>query len=87
MTLKVDVSQLADIALAADIKGADRAIVRIEKAVNLLSKMVADHYQIKALPAEHMSVEFGGLLVAFGPGEQGQRCPDAIKAADPEGDW
>lgn len=87
MTLKVDVSQLADIALATDIKGADRAIEQIEKAVDLLAKMVADHYQIQALPAEHMSVEFGGLLVAFGPGEQEQKCPDAIREADPEGDW
>jgi hypothetical protein len=87
MTLKVDVSQLADIALAANIDGADEAIECIAMATDKLARMVADHYKIRSYPAEHMSVEFGGLLVAFGPTSDEQESPVLIRAADPDGDW
>jgi hypothetical protein len=87
MTLKVDVSQLADIAIAAEIYGASEAIERIALAMDELAEMVARHYQINSRPAQHMSVEFGGLLVEFGPSSDGQECPSPIREADPGGDW
>jgi hypothetical protein len=87
MTLKIDVSQLADIATAANINGAGEVIERIAVAMDELAEMVARHYQVQSYPAEHMGVEFGGLLVAFGPSLEGQECPSPIREADPDGDW
>lgn len=87
MTLKVDASQLADIAIEAKIKGAGEAIERIAMAMDELAELVARHYQIHSYPAQHMSVEFGGLLIGFGPSLDSQECPRPIREADPDGDW
>lgn len=87
MTLKIDVSQLADIAKQNDVAGAEDSIEAIEKAVDTLASKVAEHFKIQSFSSEHQPVEFGGLLVAFGPAFEGQNCPDPISEADPSGDW
>lgn len=87
MTLKVDISQLADIANQNNVAGADEAIEALEKVADELAQKVAHHFRIISLGSDHQPVEFGGLLVSFGPGHVHQQCPKAIHEADPDGDW
>jgi len=87
MTLKVDVSQMADIAIQNKIAGAGEAIKAIEDAADALAERIAMHFDIQSMGSEHQPVEFGGLLASFGPKNPGQACPTPIGEADPDGDW
>jgi hypothetical protein len=87
MTLKVDVSQMADIAKKNKISGTSEYIKKIEQAAGALAERIAMHFDIQSTGAEHQPVEFSGLLASFGPKHPRQTCPAPISEADPSGDW
>jgi hypothetical protein len=60
----------------------------LEGAADCLANQLATHLKInKRRSAAWRDKAFGGLLAAFGPIQQGQKCPKVIDAGDPEGDW
>lgn len=87
MSLKLDISQLAEIAIENDVKGADELVQGVIQQVDLLADKVAEHFKVTTSGASYESTALGGILAAFSPSSPDDSCPDPIKNADPDGDW
>lgn len=60
----------------------------LEGAADCLANQLAAHLKInKRRSATWREKAFGGLLAAFAPKRQRQKCPKVIEEGDPEGDW
>lgn len=87
MSHYADTSQLCDLASDLDIEITADCIAEIENVMEKLAKAVAEKLGVEFNGVDVDREEFGGICAAFGPAEDGQKCPERLLQCDPSSDW
>lgn len=86
MTKILDVNNICDALVNANVPGADVLIGNLEAAASTAAWALATHLNIINEAASYEQ-GFGGLCVNFRPKVEGDECPDVIHEGDESGDW